>query len=167
MKPLTNFLLSACMIAVASSCKKENNLGKSIVGKWAINKLTINVTTLSTGSAADTTYQQESFTTTDFFQFNADQTAFSSLSAQFGITGKTASGGGGGNPSAGINNFTYSISGRTLTLINTSPILAIYLTPGPITEEIIKLDGQSLVLHRSETNASDKISTDTYYIRVN
>ncbi len=163
--------IATCLLLCLSACKKDitdNVLNGSIVGKWFVNKLTIQQKAINNGSAADTTYTGTAFNTHDYFQFNSDSTASVSSSGIFSISGKGISTDGTGTPVYGTNQYTYRISGSILTLASTF----IHPTPccglaGPDTETIIQLDANNLVLQDTANTGTYIITTDTYYTRGN
>jgi hypothetical protein len=163
--------IAACLLLCISACKKDitsNVLNGSIVGKWFVNKLTIQQKTINGSTVADTTYTGTAFNTHDYFQFNSDSTASVSSSGIFNVSGKGTATDGTGTPVYGTNQYKYSISGSLLILTSTF----LHPTPccgatGPDTETIIQLDANNLVLQDMANTGTYIITTDTYYTRGN
>jgi hypothetical protein len=154
MKKLLPIILIGSFIAFLDACKKDNNNSQSakIVGKWQETKLNIHE---SNGTAVDhdTTFTGNSFTASDYIQFNMDKTAAVSQSGIYGITGKSEAI-DGGTIKIAVNEYTYSIADSTLTLKSQflHPTSSNGGTADFETEIITQLDATHLVLH-----------THTYY----
>jgi hypothetical protein len=154
-----------------SACKKnltDNLVNGSIVGKWFVNKLTIQQKAINNGAVADTTYIGTALNTHDYFQFNSDSTASVSSSGIFSVSGKGTATDGTGAPIYGTNQYTYRIAGSLLILTSTF----LHPTPccgatGPDTETIIQLDANNLVLQDTDNTGTYIITTNTYYTRSN
>jgi hypothetical protein len=133
-----------CIVLGFAACKKNNTRpANPIIGKWYETKLTIHE---SNGTAVDhdTTFMGNSFTASDYVQFDADKTAAVSQSGIYTITGKGQAI-SGGTIDVSLINYTYEISDSTLTLM---PVLRHPTngSGGNGMESIVQLDATHLVL---------------------
>lgn len=139
------YLLAILSTVVAfTACKKNNTKpANTIVGKWQESKLIIHE---SNGTAVDhdTAYAGNSFTVSDYVQFNSDKTAAVSQSGIYTITGKGQAT-SGGTTDVSLISYTYAISDSTLTLM---PVLRHPTngSGGNGMESIVQLDATHLVL---------------------
>jgi hypothetical protein len=159
----------ATLILCLCACKKDgSNLQASIVGKWHENKLVIEQQNLSTGAVLNATYTGKAFDTTDYFQFNADNTAVTSYSGSFSVSGKTTFKDGSGNPISGKGYYrSFKVEGSLLILqIGFIPECLNCTQPGPTAETIVQLDANNLVLHAvPDTSSTYNVTTDTFYTK--
>ena len=163
------FSLIICALAILFylGCKKGNGINPSlIVGKWYENKLTLTQTNTKTSTTADTTFQSQNFTSGDFFNFSAaDSASVWSDGSYFTLKGKFFV-----TYPAEQEFFyrSYRVQGSSLILqVGFFPTCMNCSQPGPDTVKILRLDEHNLVLQEPLPDTS-KIYTGTattYYIR--
>jgi hypothetical protein len=171
----TNYLLVLiCLMLCLSACKKANVEvavnPSDIVGKWYENKLNVSKQLISGGAVTDTTYLSNSFTTADYFQFNSDSTAIISSSGGVLILNDFVFEVFGGGVNGGQLYFqSYTLKNSTLTLrVAPIPTASNGSQPGPISETILQLDANNLVIQGAQdTSKNYKVTTVTYYKKGN
>jgi hypothetical protein len=177
MKKIYQLFTVALVIILFSACHKDKNTLQSgpITGKWQETKLNIHIT-VGTTTNADTTLTGVNFTSADYYQFNADNTAVISQSGSFGITGKTITI-QGGSVYIWLNHYDYNIVGSTLNLVLIDavpqPLNGNVLTTSPNT--IIQIDNTHLILKNSfnyistpqGTNGPVVQTTTAYFTKTN
>jgi len=157
-------LIILCIVAALAACKKNNTTpANTIVGKWQESKLTIHE---SNGTAVDhdTTFTGNSFTASDYVQFNSDKTAAISQSGIYTITGKGQAT-NGGTIDVSLISYTYAISDATLTLM---PALRHPTngSGGNGMESIVQLDATHLVLRTNYYSPLPFTHSETaYYVK--
>lgn len=160
MKKYQTLLILTAIVICLAACTKSNStqLNASIVGKWKVIKLHISKT--SNGVASDTTLNTDALSSADRVIFNADTTAVFTFGANIPYPGAPVT------LWIGEIDYNYQISGSILTLIRTN--LPQGQTNGVAaikTETIIRLDNKNLVLKDAYTDGSNKISTQSYFVR--
>jgi hypothetical protein len=168
----TNYYLvvTAGLMLALASCKKDNTNvpNNQLVGKWYVNKLNIKDQAIGIGIVTDTTYLSNNFTIDDYFKFNSNSTSaisgYGTFFHGFDINKTTAE---------SEIPFSYVVKGSTLTLQSLWVPSCFAGSNGcsiPIfTETILQLDAHNLVIRdvQQASNATHKITTDTYYTRGN
>jgi hypothetical protein len=172
-----NYLNIALGLLLAlTACKKDIgsvNSG-SLVGKWQQTKLNLHETIGNTVTR-DTTFVKDSFTSADFYQFNAGKTATISKSGNFGFGGKIIV------LNADVlydfvTHYAYSVADSTVSFhVTDIPPQFTVNSNGDLynqSQTIVQLDAKNLVLRYSYTNmapgpnaVAPTLVTTRYFIR--
>lgn len=152
------------------SCKKENSGQNAlIVGKWYETKLDITQQTIGTDATVKASYSGTDFSTEDYFQFNKDSTAVASFDGTvFTVTGMSRPVTANVNAGDQLYYRSYKVVGSSLILqVGFIPVCNGCSQPGPITDSILTLNNNSLVLRAVDASGIVKTTTDTYYSKAN
>jgi len=149
-------LFAMCALLGFYSCKKDIGTVSSgeLVGKWQQTKLNLHETIGNT-VVHDTTFMQDSFTSADFYQFNAGKTATISKSGNFGFGGKIIV----INADVlydWVTHYTYSVADSTVSFKVTDIPAQFTINsngePYNESQDIVQLDANNLVLRYTYTN---------------
>ena len=170
MKTLYLLTIVPGLLLLICSCKKESG-GQNglLVGKWYETKLDITQQTTGTNTVLKASYSGTDFTAVDYFQFNKDSTAVASFDGTvFTVTGMSRQVTTNVNAGGQLYYRSYKVVGSSLILqVGFIPVCNGCNQPGPITDSILTLNNNSLVLRAVDASGIVKTTTDTYYTKAN